>query len=190
MDRMKQVNLTIRKYRRFEILEERARRMRRRHNFRSVITYIRGLSNKSGSEKTGEKGEKRGEFKYRVGNGLNRITRILNAKSSKSGKSRPIIIVPNEVIKGNLNLTNAKEFLTKKRFMDVVEISNNRQKDPGRRNTMYVNIQDKRAICDIFSHTLDRVTFSFEIWDNLRFVKQKKRIDSVVAIFIKVSWSC
>lgn len=184
---MKQINLTIRKYRRFEILEERPRRMRRRHNFRSVISFIRGLSSKSGADRGRlREGDDRAR-KYQVGNGLNRITRILNAKASKSGKSRPIIIVPNEVIKGNLNLTNAKEFLTKKSFMDVVEISSAKQRDPRRKNTLYVNIQDKRAVCDIFGHKLDGTSFSFEIWDNLRFVKQKKKIDSVVAIFIKVS---
>jgi hypothetical protein len=186
VNQMKSVNKTIRKYRRFEILEERQRRMRRRYDFRSVIQYIRQLSSKSANQSKGKFGDKR-KNKIQIGTGLNRITKILNSKSSKSGKSRPIIIVPNEVIKGNLNMTNAKQFLINKTFMEVVEITKNSQKNPKRKDVLYVNIQDKRIICDIFSHSLDGANFSFEIWDDLRFVKQKKRIDSVVAIFIKVN---
>ena len=184
---MNKINLTIRKYRRFEILEERQRRMRKKHDFRSVIKFIQQLSSKSSNSK-GKFTDKKGRKIRQIGNGANRITRILNTKSGKSGRSRPIIIVPNEVIKGNLNISNAKNFFLNKTYHQVIEIKNDKQKNPKAKNVIYVNIQKKRIICDIFSHTLDGSSFSFEIWDDLRFVKQKKKIDSVIAIFIKVTF--
>ena len=187
VDEMNQINYTMREFRRSNFLSERAVKMKSNLSFKPVINFIRQLSSRSMEENQKKERKKKSTRKvFQVGNGLNRITRILNSRASKSGKPRPIIIVPNEIIKGNLNLINAKHFFTKNVFQNVIEIKNENQKNPRLKDVLYLNVHSKRLICDIFPSSLSGESFSFEIWDDLRFVKQKNRIDSVVAIFIKV----
>ena len=82
-------------------------------------------------------------------------------------------MVPNEVKPGGLNFYNAKEFLVGKSFREVSKEEENKR--------------DSKKIYDSFKLDLAGVEVTFEIWDDIRLVRQRNRIKDVVALFIKVT---
>jgi hypothetical protein len=157
-------------------MEERSRKMRQNKDFRCVIQIIKQISQKRNKQSK----SKNQITTKQIGNGLNRITKILNSKPNGMTHGRPIIIVPNEIIKGNLNMFNALEFFNNKYFVEVRtgEAKNSKYEK-------WVPYNQKKKATEIFSYPIANKNIGFEIWDDLRLVKQRNRIESVVAIFVK-----
>ena len=49
------------------------------------------------------------------------LSKILSLNKSSISKAKPIIIVPDEILSGNINLFNAKEFLSKSNYKEIEE---------------------------------------------------------------------
>lgn len=101
-----------------------------------------------------------------IGNRNSVISKLLNSKSSSIEKIKPIILVPNTFIRGNINLTNSFDFIKKGQFMDI-PISEDIK---ARNYALDLKILDTNVV--------------FEIWDDINYLKNKKRLHHVVAIFI------
>ena len=156
----------LRKYRRVDSLEERNLKMRKKSSYRGVIQIIRDLGHRHNNRNTQSQN-------FKIGDGNNRITKILARKAISKNRHNPIIVVPNEVKPGGLNFYNAKEFLVGKSFREVSKEEENKR--------------DSKKIYDSFKLDLAGVEVTFEIWDDIRLVRQRNRIKDVVALFIKVT---
>jgi hypothetical protein len=105
-----------------------------------------------------------------IGNSNNVISKILalNAKDPNSQQRvKPVILVPNEVIIGNLNMENALPFIVEGKYQ-VVD-----------RNT-FIKVHSNEFTMELLD---EKVTF--EVTDDVTTLKNKGKMGQVVAIFIK-----
>lgn len=160
------ITTCLRKYRRIDPIEERNLKIRGPESFRPVLTIIRSLGKKS---KKGNPNQQ----KFKIGNGKNRVSKILAQNLRSKKRHCPIILVPNEVLSGNLNYFNAKNFLVGKQYKEV-----SKGEEAGR---------DSRRKHVSFTKRMAGADVDFEIWDDIRVVRQRGRVQDVVAVFIKVS---
>lgn len=96
-----------------------------------------------------------------------RLSKILNSQTNTLHKPKPIILIPEEVIDGNLSLNNVEQFLTQGQYVEA-------QRDAANDGFMK----------EVYLRILDR-DVSFEIWNNFFVLQKRKRLPFVVALFIK-----
>lgn len=104
-----------------------------------------------------------------VGNAENRLSKLLSSKGNSLEVIKPIIVVPEEIISGNLHLSNAYDFVKKGEFKIVDAIDKNKK----RYQEIHLTILGKKI--------------AFEVYDDIGYLKSKKKLNQVVAIFIKGS---
>lgn len=101
-----------------------------------------------------------------IGHKDNVISRLLNLKGNSIERVKPIIIVPNTFIKGNINLANGPDFINNGDYKEGGKI------EGGKKKVFCVDIKVLDA----------KVTF--EVWDDISYLRNKKRLHQVVAVFI------
>jgi len=104
-----------------------------------------------------------------VGHPDNRLSKLLSSKGNSLEIVKPIIVVPEEVISGNLNFLNIYDFIKKGEYKQVVE-----------------NEKQKKRYLEIHLNVLDK-KIAFEVYDDIGYLKSKKKLNNVVAVFIKGS---
>lgn len=102
-----------------------------------------------------------------IGNPSNAVSRILALQETTGQPIRPIILVPDEIITGNLNTENAFQFLS-----------------DGKYQILTANSVIKKKTVD-FSLDLLESRVNFEILDDITSLKHKNKMNQVAAIFIK-----
>ena len=106
-----------------------------------------------------------------IGNQANIISKVLASLSTPANPSphsaRPVILVPDEVFLGNLNMENAVSFLTDGKYIQV-------------ENGTVLKRKSAEFALDLLGQKLN-----LEIVDDITSLKNKNRMNQVVAIFIK-----
>lgn len=98
-----------------------------------------------------------------VGSPKSVLSRVLGLNSGSLEESVPIILVPSEKLPGNLCLSNAESFLARGVY----------DPNPPRRDAPF----------QFETEVLDR-KIAFEVWDDINTLRSKKKLASVVAVFI------
>lgn len=111
--------------------------------------------------------ETKHQKKIFIGNPANAISRILAEHGKTTQPVRPIILVPENVITGNLNVDNAVQFLTEGKYI----ASDNSSKVKKKSAEMCLELLGERV--------------TFEIFDDITSLKNKNQLSHVAAIFIK-----
>lgn len=106
-----------------------------------------------------------------VGNPNNIISKVLASCGptvvGQPSQGRPVIVVPNEVLLGNINTENAEQFLTEGKFVPIDRTAQLKQRSV----PFTMDILDAKI--------------NFQVTDDLTSLKNKSRMGQVVAIFIK-----
>lgn len=137
-------------------------KLRAKKDFTFCLNIMENTTNKAGNKDIDVQ-------KMIVGHPDNRISRLLSSKGNSLEVVKPIIIVPEEVMSGNLNLHNVYDFIKKGEFKPVVDA----EKPKKRYQEIYLTILGKKI--------------AFEIYDDVGYLKSKKKLNQVVAVFIKGS---
>lgn len=104
-----------------------------------------------------------------VGNAENRLSKLLSSKGNSLEAVKPIIVVSEENVSGNLNLSNAYDFIKKGEFKMI----SSSEKPKKRYQEINLTILNKKI--------------AFEVYDDIGYLKSKKKLHQVVAVFIKGS---
>ena len=99
-----------------------------------------------------------------VGNPNSVISRVLGQPTSSLEPPRPIILVPNEPLSGNLSLQNAEGFLAQGQYLPAAAGAR------GRVFQWELEVLSRRV--------------AFEVWDDVNALKERRRLGHVVAIFL------
>lgn len=145
-----------------KISETKYAKLRAKKDFTFCLNIMENKANKAGSREKDVQ-------KMIVGSSENRLSRLLLSKGNSLEAVKPIIVVPEEVISGNLHLQNAYEFIKKGEYKSITTT----EKSKKRYIEIHLNILDKKI--------------PFEIYDDIGYLKSKKKLSQVVAIFIKGS---
>lgn len=149
--------------RRWEKLSEtKYAKLRAKKDFTFCLNIMENTANKAGNKEIDVQ-------KMIVGHPDNRLSRLLSSKGNSLEVVKPIIIVPEEVISGNLHLNNAHDFIKKGEYKPVTTT----EKPKKRYQEIHLTILGKNI--------------AFEIYDDVGYLKSKKKLNQVVAIFIKGS---
>lgn len=100
-------------------------------------------------------------------NHRNLLEQVLDIPTSDLEPAKPIIVVPSAYSPGNLNLRNVKQFLVK-----------------GEYNPNYEGLTTMARNYEEVKHDINDQRVTFEIYDDIPYLKSSKKIDRVVAIFL------
>lgn len=137
-------------------------KLRAKKDFTFCLNIMENTANRAGNKNIDVQ-------KMIVGNVDTRLSKLLSSKGNSLEVVKPIIVVPEEVISGNLHLNNAHEFIKKGEF----KIVDSGEKPKKRYQEIYLTILGKKI--------------TFEIYDDIGYLKSKKKLNQVVAVFIKGS---
>lgn len=105
-----------------------------------------------------------------IGNPNNVLSKVLAMtpkEGTGQGRPRPVILVPNEILIGNLNMDNATKFIADGKYESVDR-------------SALVRMHNAEFVMEVLG---ERVTF--EVTDDVTTLKNKGKMGLVVAIFIK-----
>lgn len=102
-----------------------------------------------------------------IGSPNNVITRLLNSDKKTLESIKPIILIPEELVSGNLNCENAGTFLSEGKY-NVIEEGTK------------INHRPMEVKLDILGSRV-----AFDVYDDLNYLRNKKKLHLVAAIFIK-----
>ena len=145
-----------------KISETKYAKLRAKKDFAFCLNIMENTANRTGGKEIDVQ-------KMVVGHPDNRISRLLTSKGNSLEVVKPIIVVPEEVITGNLHLLNVQDFINKGEYKPV----NANDKPKKRYKDMHLTILGKKI--------------AFEVYDDIGYLKSKKKLNQVVAIFIKGS---
>lgn len=137
-------------------------KLRAKKDFSFCLGIMENTANRTG-------GKEADAQKTIVGNAENRLSKLLSSKGNSLDTVKPIIIVPEEVVSGNLHLLNAYDFIKKGEF----KLIDSGEKAKKRYQEIHLTVLNKKI--------------SFELYDDIGYLKSKKKLGQVVAIFIKGS---
>lgn len=137
-------------------------KLRVKKDFAFCLNIMENTANRAGGKEIDVQ-------KMIVGNSENRLSKLLSSKGNSLEVVKPIIVVPEEVISGNLHLNNAHDFIKKGEFKYV----DSTEKPKKRYQEIHLTVLGKKI--------------AFEIYDDIGYLKSKKKLNQVVAVFIKGS---
>jgi len=142
-----------------KVTETKNSRLRVNRNFRFCLDIMENTHQQNSQNKVNDK--------MVIGSPNNVITRILNSTKNTLETIKPIILIPEDLISGNLNCENAGTFLSEGKY-NVIEEGTK------------INHRPIEVKFEILGHRV-----AFDIYDDLNYLRNKKKLHLVAAIFIK-----
>lgn len=152
----------IRKWER--VLESKNGKLRKNKSFKWCIDLLERKNTSRSDRAPGAK------------NHRNLLEQVLDIPTSDLEPAKPIIVVPSAYSPGNLNLRNVKQFLVKGEYNPNYEGLTTMAR-------YFFSINPTRNYEEV-KHDINDQRVTFEIYDDIPYLKSSKKIDRVVAIFL------
>ena len=142
-----------------KVTETKNSRLRVNRNFRFCLDIMENTHQSESKNKVNDK--------IVIGSPNSIITRLLNSNKNTLETIKPIILIPDEFISGNLNFENAAGFLSDGNYQKVEEGTRINHKP----FEFFIELLGKR-VC-------------FEVHDDINSIRNKKKLHLVAAVFVK-----